>query len=74
MICINLVLMKRKIYLKELYITSLTLSLKFSDLYTVTSNSDLRFLNEVFKSDTVIKLEKLYAYHPQQRLINIKIK
>ena len=55
---------KKNIFKRALYYSLTSLSLKFSDLYTVTSNSDLRFLNEVFKSDTVIKIRKNWVRIP----------
>ncbi len=53
---------KKNIFKRALYYNLTSLSLRLSDLYTVTSNSDLKFLNEVFKSNTVIKIRKNWVH------------
>ena len=55
---------KKNIFKKSLYYILTFMSLKLSDLYTVTSNSDLKFLNDVFKTDTNIKIRKNWVQIP----------
>ena len=55
---------KKNIFKKSLYYILTSISLRFADLYTVTSKSDLKFLKEVFKSRTVIKIRKNWVHIP----------
>ncbi len=49
---------KKKYFTKKLYKVLTKYTLKFADLYTVTSNSDLKFLNNTFKFKKEIKIRR----------------
>jgi len=61
---------KKNIFKRFLYFTLTALSLKLSDIYTVTSSSDFKFLKEVFKSKTDIKIRKNWVNIPTKIEVN----
>lgn len=61
---------KKSTFKKMLYYTLTYFSLRLSDLYTVTSYSDFKFLNDVFKCNSIIQIRKNWVHIPDSKVLN----
>ena len=64
----------KKYFVKKLYKVLTKYTLKFADLYTVTSNSDRKFLSDTFKLNKEIKIRRNWILKKEYKNYNERYK